>query len=49
MDPETYYIISRSSLLEVLDKARWSSDAEALVNELQGRNELEEVEYADHS
>lgn len=46
MAPETYYVISKSSLLEALDKARWGNiDAEAMLNELEGRNEVEEIEH----
>lgn len=45
MAPERYFVISESSLLDVLRKARYSGDdEEALVNELEGRSEIEEVE-----
>ena len=45
MTPERHFLIAESSLLDILRKARYSGDdEEALVNELEGRNEIEEVD-----
>ena len=44
MEPETFYVISKSSLLDALRKSRYSGeDEELILNELEARNEVEEV------
>lgn len=45
MDVEVFYVISKSALFDALRKSRYSGeDEEAILNELEGRSEIEEVE-----